>query len=154
MVRKDLNDFHTRRSERTPFRCAVSFRNPDGHVCYGWSRDISIAGVYVHTDDRERIGTLCEMGLTIRRGDEIHRMALHGQVARCDADGLAFKFIALPAPVRALVEQLLSDHLRGEFQPDPDESDESADPAADETATPVDEAPVGAPTDARDPEAS
>ena len=79
---KQLNRFRTRRSERVPLKAAVSFRNRDGEISYGWSRDISLAGIYVFTDDRERLGTLCQIKLTIKRPEGVARLEVLGQAAR------------------------------------------------------------------------
>jgi hypothetical protein len=152
MVRKDLNDFHTRRGERTPLRCAVSFRNRAGRVSYGWSRDVSTRGVYVQTNDRERLGTLCRMRMTIHWGEKTHRLTMHGQVARCDPGGLAFQFVALPAEVRALIEEILYAWLRDEYHPEADGTE--AGDAASDVAAPDETSEDGIRTEGGGPDAS
>jgi hypothetical protein len=119
-----------RRAERAPLKAAVSFRPPGGRVAYGWSRDVSLKGVYVHTDERERIGTLCRLRLTIRGPEGIVRVELEGQVARYDGDGIAFQFDALPEDVRAVIGGLVEAHLRAELGPaEPDPAPTPATPA-------------------------
>lgn len=115
MLHKELNDFHTRRSERAPFKCAVSFRTREGKISYGWSRDISLGGIYVVTDDRQRIGTVCEVALTVTWDGATQRVTMHGQVARYDRDGIALQFCALPDTARALIEEIVEAHIRAEI---------------------------------------
>jgi PilZ domain len=113
---------HMRRAERAPLKAAVSFRAAGGRVAYGWSRDVSLKGLYVHTDERERIGTLCRLRLTIRGPEGIVRVELEGQVARYDGDGIAFQFDALPDDVHAVIAGVVEAHLHaalGPAQPDP-----------------------------------
>lgn len=108
---------HLRRAERAPLRAAVSFRGADGHLAYGWSRDVSLKGLYVHTDERERIGALCRLRLTIRGLEGMVRLEVEGQVARYDAGGIAFQFGALPEEARAVIAAVVEAHLRAEFAP-------------------------------------
>jgi hypothetical protein len=154
MVHKDLNDFHTRRGERTPLRCAVSFRNRSGRVSYGWSRDISTRGVYVQTNDRERLGTLCAMRMTIHWREKTHRLTVHGQVARCDEEGLAFQFVALPAEVRALIEEILHAWLRDGSSPDAGGAEPGPEGAARDVAAPDETSEDGIETDGTEPDPS
>jgi hypothetical protein len=131
---KHLNRFRTRRAERAPMKAAVSFRNRDGEISYGWSRDISLGGVYVHTDDRERLGNLCELGLTIKRPEGVRRLMVRGQAARHDAEGIAFQFCDLPDEARALIAEIIEEYLQGAV------ADEEAQTGAPEPA-PADSAP-------------
>lgn len=132
---KHLNRFRTRRSERTPLKAAVSFRNRDGDISYGWSRDISLGGIYVHTDDRERLGTLCELRLTFKLGDGTRRMTVRGQAARHDADGIAFQFCDLPEEARAVIAGIIEAHLLQGREPDA-EAPEAEDPVPAADAAP------------------
>jgi PilZ domain len=108
---------HLRRAERAPLKAAVSFRVAGGRLSYGWSRDVSLKGVYVHTDERERIGTLCEVRMTIRGPEGIVRLQVEGQVARYDAHGIAFQFDALPDEARAVILAVVEGHLRDALTP-------------------------------------
>jgi len=108
---------HMRRAERAPLRAAVSFRGADGRLAYGWSRDVSLKGLYVHTDERERIGALCRLRLTIRGPEGIVRLVVEGQVARYDRGGIAFQFDALPEEARAVIAAVVEAHLRAELTP-------------------------------------
>lgn len=112
---------HLRRAERAPLKAAVSFRAPGGRVAYGWSRDVSLKGVYVHTDERERIGTLCRLRITIRGPEGVVRVELEGQVARYDGDGIAFQFDALPEAAHAVLAGVVEAHLRAELKPAPEQ---------------------------------
>jgi hypothetical protein len=140
---KHLNRFRTRRAERAPMKAAVSFRNRDGEISYGWSRDISLGGVYVHTDDRERLGTLCELGLTIRRPGGVRRLTVRGQAARHDAEGIAFQFCDLPDEARDLIGEILEEYLKGTLG---DEEDATADVADAASGTAKAPAPARADT--------
>lgn len=136
---KHLNRFRTRRSERAPVKAAVSFRNRQGEISYGWARDIGLGGIYVHTDDRERLGSLCEMGLTIKRPEGIRRLAVRGQAARHDDGGIAFQFCDLPEEARELIIQIIEEHLRralGAKAPKAEDEDE-AEAAAEAEAAPI-----------------
>jgi len=148
MLRKNLNPFHTRRTERAPMKAAVSFRNRQGETSYGWSRDISLGGLYVHTDDRERIGTLCDLKLTIKQDEGICRMTVRGQVARYDPDGIAFQFCDLSDESRATIRVLVEEHLRAAFGPPP--SEDGADDDAEDAGT---ETPQAAEADPPEPAA-
>jgi len=106
-----------RRAERAPLKAAVSFRPPGGRVAYGWARDVSVKGIYVHTDERERIGTLCRLRVTIRGAEGVVRVELEGQVARYDSDGIAFQFDALPEETHALIAGVVEAHLQAELAP-------------------------------------
>ncbi len=108
---------HLRRAERAPLKAAVSFRVPGGRLAYGWSRDVSLKGIYVHTDERERIGTLCQVRMTIRGPEGIVRLEVEGQVARYDAGGIAFQFDALPDDARAVIAGVVEGHLRDALTP-------------------------------------
>jgi len=108
---------HLRRAERAPLRAAVSFRGTRGHVAYGWSRDVSLKGLYVYTDERERIGALCRMRITIRGPQGVIRLEVEGQVARYDADGIAFQFGTLPDDVRAAITAIVEAHVHAELAP-------------------------------------
>jgi len=150
MQNKTFHTFHTRRSERAPLKAAVSFRNREGEVSYGWSRDISLKGIYVHTDDRQRIGTMCELALTIKSGVGVTRLSVFGQVARYDAEGIAFQFCDLAADTAALIGDIVERHLEDEFGPPPEEgaegdAPEGEAPAPEAADAPADPAPAGEP---------
>jgi hypothetical protein len=108
---------HMRRAERAPLRAAVSFRGADGRMAYGWSRDVSLKGLYVHTDERERIGALCRLRLTIRGPEGMVRLEIEGQVARYDRNGIAFQFDALPDAARDVIAAVVESHMKDEFAP-------------------------------------
>lgn len=103
-----------RRAQRVPLRAAVSFRREGGRVAYGWSGNISLAGVYVRTDERVPIGTLCRLRLTLRRPEGSVRLEVDAQAARHDPDGIAFQFGNLSEAARALLEDIVEALRRAE----------------------------------------
>ena len=65
----------------------------EGQVISGPIRDISIAGLYVQTDERPDIGTVFEVEILLAgRSSQMRLGSMSGRVARLDEGGLAITF--------------------------------------------------------------
>jgi Tfp pilus assembly protein PilZ len=98
-----------RRSERVPINeefASDGSTSPDGST---WVSDLSIGGVFVHTNELLPIGMTVELRFTVLLDDPLVIEAV-GKVVRHSRrpSGIGVQFSTLAAPMRERVEQVLA----------------------------------------------
>ncbi|MFC1504294.1 PilZ domain-containing protein [Spirochaetota bacterium] len=77
-----------RKRERIDFACDVILETKDGKSCYANSRDISMNGIFLKTDNSLPVATEGKIYITMQLGDEKKKVAAQFKVVRTVKDSL------------------------------------------------------------------
>jgi len=86
-------DRNRRKKTRVDFQTQVSVRTEDAEVLSKThSRNISLRGVYLETEEALPLGTSCEVDILLSGTSSLLSIRVRGKVARQDANGLGIVF--------------------------------------------------------------
>lgn len=85
-----------RNAERVRFRSRIVIHAEDTDLeATAESRDISVMGVYIHTDSMLPTGTKCRLSITLTGNSSEMHLDLAGLICRHDATGMGITFTDL-----------------------------------------------------------
>lgn len=88
-------DDERRRRTRVVFTTEVELTSGDQTVRSSRSRDVSMTGIFIYTDQRLEPGSVCEITVRLQGASSDLRLTAQGRVARVTEDGLAVEFTSL-----------------------------------------------------------
>ena len=92
-----MDDSKRRDFSRVPVAFAVTIEADDGQVIESTvSRDVSMKGLFVVTNQRLPAGTGCQVTIQLDAQGGNHRIGVAGHVARINDEGLAVEFSEIP----------------------------------------------------------
>ncbi len=81
-----------RRNMRSSISARAELRLHTGVLMEGNSRDISLTGIFIHTDRMLPVGNTCHLTVVLEGGASEFRIDTKGEVVRVDEDGIAVEF--------------------------------------------------------------
>ncbi len=82
-----------RQQTRVPFSTQVALTTPERELTApGDCRDISMNGIFLRTDERLPLGSLCRLAVCLSGSSSRFELHLGGVVRRHDADGMGIHF--------------------------------------------------------------
>ncbi len=92
-----MHDSERRDFSRVPVGFTVTIEADDGHIIESdVSRDVSMSGLFVVTDQRVPAGTDCQVTIHLDTPDGGNRIGVAGHVTRIADEGFAVEFSEIP----------------------------------------------------------
>ena len=84
-----------RKRTRVQFSVTVEITADEKYIVSGKSRDISLKGIYVITDEKLPVNTHCELGINLTGSSSQLALRMKGKVTREGTDGFGIEFLEM-----------------------------------------------------------
>jgi len=108
---QSVNVYEKRRNFRVPFKaeaCLWSLKKDAGEIRCDQTRDISLKGIYCHSDIKFPVGTPCELELYLTDADSRLVLFLKGRIIRTDERGMGIRFEEMDLDSFFLLKDILN----------------------------------------------
>ncbi|MBW2315674.1 MAG: PilZ domain-containing protein [Deltaproteobacteria bacterium] len=90
-----MSESDDRQFRRNPAKLEVKITSELGSCIRGSVQDVSVAGLFVVTNERLPVGTLCELEVEVLSGEDEGPIEATGRVAHVEPDGIGIEITDL-----------------------------------------------------------